>query len=157
MTAAIDTGVMLDILLNDEKHYTASKTLLEEHSPLIISPLVYSELLAQFIRKFGKPADFELNNCLKELGITVVNFSLQDMVVCAEAWQEFSKKQQEIACRKCGHVHTFSCKKCNHELSWRNHIQTDFLIGSHAQNHADILLARDKGFYKKYFKVRVIC
>ena len=34
----------------------------------------------------------------------------------------------------------------------RVRIPADFLIGAHAQTKADILLSRDSGFYKKYFK-----
>ena len=34
----------------------------------------------------------------------------------------------------------------------QDRIPPDFLIGAHAQSKADILLSRDRGFYKKYFK-----
>jgi hypothetical protein len=43
-------------------------------------------------------------------------------------------------------------KKYRNSGGQRNRVLADFLIGANAQIHADRLLTRDRGFYKKYFK-----
>ncbi len=44
------------------------------------------------------------------------------------------------------------CKKCGARVSYRYHIISDFIIGSHALLQSNILLTRDRGFYKDYYK-----
>ena len=159
MITAIDTNVLLDILVNDLTFSERSKESLETQGnlgSLIISPIVYSELLVFFSKEHEvKIAISKLEEFLKDMGIEILDFNKGDYNLSAQAWQKFSNVKQ-IICPKCGKTNQFNCKKCNSKILWRNHIITDFLIGAHAQNHANAILTRDRGYYKTYFKTKII-
>lgn len=159
MITAIDTNILLDILGNDLEFSEKSMDLLERQNNLgnlAISPIVYSELLVFFLKKHElKIATEKLEELLNDMDIQILDFIKEDFILSAQTWQNFSDIKQ-IICPKCGTANQFNCKKCNSQVFWRNHIITDFLIGAHAQNHADVLLTRDIGYYKKYFKIRLL-
>ncbi len=159
MITAIDTNILVDVIGGLSDLYGESSSLLERHSnkgSLIISPIAYSELLAVFLKQYDEhEAGSMLAKFLSDTGIRIFEFAPEDFKLAAKAWREFTSTRQLI-CSKCGAVNAFSCKKCGAQMSWRNHILTDFLIGAHAQNHADTLLTRDKSHYKKYFKVKIL-
>ena len=159
MITAIDTNILLDILGGDLGYGKKSIELLEKYNrlgSLIISPIVYSELLVLFLKKHEiKIAISKLEEFLRDMDIQILDFSREDFNLSAEAWQSFSNVKQVI-CPKCGTVNKFNCRKCGLAVVWRNHLITDFLIGAHAQNHADILITRDMGYYKRYFDIKII-
>ena len=159
MITAVDSNILYDILGEDSEFVESSQNLLQQQSQLgglIISHLVYTELLVNFLKKEEKiSAITKLKEFLHDLGMQILPFSDEDYNLAAEAWGKFSTKET-VECPHCGVANLFSCVKCKRQVLWRNHILTDFLIGAHAQNNADCLLTRDRGYYKKYFTVKII-
>ena len=73
MITALDTSVLLDVLVNDPKHADRSEALLFQaykQGPLIISPAVYAELVPQ-----ARNRD-ELDGWLRQVSIQVVPFTV---------------------------------------------------------------------------------
>ena len=73
MITALDTSVLLDVLVNDPKHADRSEALLfqvYQQGSLIISPAVYAELVPQ-----ARSRD-ELDGWLRQVRIQVVPFTV---------------------------------------------------------------------------------
>lgn len=159
MLTAVDTNILLDVVENDPTFYEKSAELLRQQvkGAVAICPVVYSELLVSFLKRYGKNlAVQKLEEFLSDFGIQVMDFTRGDFNLAAEVWLQFLNPKQAVVCPKCGAANSFSCKKCHSQIFWRTRILPDFLIGAHAQNHADVLLTRDRGYYRKYFTVKVL-
>ena len=159
MITAIDTNILIDILLKDPEFSEKSRELLENQGKLgtlIISQITYSEVMTLFLKKHEmKIAVSKLDEFLDDVQVQVSEFTKEDLITSSQAWQKFTDSKS-VVCPKCGAKNNFSCKKCKSQVFWRNHMITDFLIGAHAQNHAEVLLTRDEGYYKKYFKIKIL-
>lgn len=157
MITAVDTNILLDILLEDPHNLKHSKELLVESKilgSLIISPVVYSELFTQFARGLGSnKAGKELDSFLTRTGIDFKPFTIKSLERAGIAWVKYIDKRgkEKVKCPKCGKANLLYCNHCKNKISWRNHIITDFLIGGHAQDSANRLLTRDRGYYLRYF------
>lgn len=150
MTVAIDTNILLDILLPDPVFKDSSLALLSNAAGtdrLIISEVVYSELATQF-------SDEKLFiQFLKDTDIHLVNNPPKALWMAAGAWRAYLKNRDgSLQCNQCGTKEHFKCGGCGNSISVKQHIIPDFLIGGHAMVTAGRLLTRDRGFYRAYFE-----
>lgn len=149
MKIAVDTNILLDILLPDLKHVEQSVSLLTSYGKrgqLIISEIVCGELASQFTK------EEVLVKFMSDTGINLVCSSSKALWQAAWAWKNYTKnRNREFQCKNCGSRQQLSCEKCNTEIVSRQHILPDFIIGGHALVHAGTLLTRDRGYYHSYF------
>lgn len=154
MISAIDTNILLDILIPDERYTESSKNLIEkfkEKGKLQICEIVYSELASQF------PLSDELELFLQETGINLEHSNRKALSIAGERWKKYAAgRSQLLQCAVCGEKLSVECPQCSNIISRRQHIISDFIIGANALTHADLLLSRDRGYYKTYFKELVV-
>jgi predicted nucleic acid-binding protein len=125
MITAIDTNVLLDVLLPNVAFVAQSSQALEGCSTsgsLVICDLVYAELCLHF------EAREKCDEFLADNDIRVENLSLSANFLASRAWRAYRRKGGS-----------------------RIRILVDFMIGAHAQLQASQLLSRDRGFYRSQF------
>ncbi len=149
MITAVDTNILLDILLPDPQYKDTSRTYVErgmKEGALIICELVYSELGALF------PKKKELDRFLEDISVTLQSSTPDSLYKAGEAWKEYLKRRgSEVQCPACGNKMKITCNQCG-QLLMRKHIMSDFIIGAHARVLADTLITRDRGIYRTYFR-----
>ena len=125
MITAVDTSVMLDVFLPDDRHGPRSLEALRtayDQGAVIVCEVVYAELVPAFNDRTA------LDGALRELGMRLSSVDADIAYEAGSRWLRY---------RRAGGP--------------RDRIITDFLIGSHALVSANVFLTRDRGFYTTYF------
>ncbi len=125
MITAVDTNILLDILVPNEQFYEASADALQEaagEGSLVISDIVYAELCVHFETQRECDAFLEGNEIRVQALIREAHF------LASRAWRTYRQQGGK-----------------------RTRILADFMIGAHAQKQATRLVSRDRGFYRKLF------
>jgi predicted nucleic acid-binding protein len=125
MITAIDTNILLDILVPNEDFYETSANALQDaagEGSLVVSDIVYAELCIHF------ETQRECDSFLESNEIRVQTLAREAHFWASRAWRTYRQQGGK-----------------------RTRILADFLIGAHAQKQATRLLSRDRGFYRKLF------
>ncbi|HXF50608.1 MAG TPA: PIN domain-containing protein [Dehalococcoidia bacterium] len=148
MITAVDTNVLLDVLIPDAPHGDESERALAEAvraGALVISEPVYAELAVHFS---GKD---DLDHFLADTGIRLEASGAEALHRAGRAWSEYLRRRPPLTCPQCGAQQKVRCDRCGARVQPRQHVVADFLIGAHAVVHADRLLTRDRSYYATYF------
>jgi len=126
MITAVDTSVLLDILIDGSSFMAQSEFQLRdfrEMSDLIVCEAVIAEIRPVFSN------DQHLIDFLQDLQIEFTPSSIKTILLAGSMYAEYISNKGPS-----------------------KRVLPDFMIGAHALQQADILLARDRGYYCEYFK-----
>jgi hypothetical protein len=125
MLTAVDSSVLVDVFIADEKHGAASRQSLHQaikEGGLIVCECVLAEVTPAL------PRD-QVKTWMEDWGISCLPSTEEVALLAGEMFRKYLERGGK-----------------------RGRVVADFLIGAHATVHADRLLARDHGFYRDYFK-----
>ena len=145
MIITVDSNVLLSIFSKDSL-YKQSSALLEKYSSheYIINDCIYLELGVHF-------SNFKLlDGSLETLEVSLIEEHKKNYDVITNAWINYLKKKKFL-CPSCGKAINPICPRCTYQLSFRQRILTDFLIGGFATANSNGIITLDHTYYKNYF------
>jgi hypothetical protein len=125
MRTAVDSSVLLDVILDDRRFADRSEATLRAAAgagSLILCECVLAEIIPAF-----RPG--EVDEFLGDWNLEFVPSTRESARLAGEMFAIYLHRRRSAAPR----------------------VLPDFLIGAHAQLTADRLLARDRGYYRDYF------
>ena len=125
MITAVDTSVLVDVLVDDAKFAGSSKSAL--HKAATDGALVLCEsTLAEIVPVLSEE---EVAEFLADWNLKFISSTQESAILAGEMFRVYLKRGGK-----------------------RGRVVSDFLIAAHAQIHAERFLARDRGYYRDYFK-----
>jgi len=124
MVTAVDSSVLLDVLLNDPQHALRSIAALRQ-AATEGSLIICETTLAEIVPTLSGP---ELAQFLSDWSLAFVPSSQTSATLAGEMFRTYLSRGGK-----------------------RGRVVPDFLIAAHAHTHATRLLARDRGYYRDYF------
>jgi predicted nucleic acid-binding protein len=151
---AVDTNVLLDVLIPESPYASTSQSLLDgcaEEGELILSEAVFAETRAAF------PDSRDFARFIRTNALTLVPSAAEALDLAGAASKKFNdRRRRDVQCPDCGTPASVACVACGAAIRLRPRIIADFLIGAHAITHADRLLTRDKLHYRTYFSKLIL-
>jgi predicted nucleic acid-binding protein len=129
MRTAIDNSVILDVLVADPKHGARSEAALRRcasEGALIVGECVVAE-----ITPACAGGESEVRELLRDWGVEFVPSTEQSATLAGSMFATYLGRRGRAGPKR---------------------VAPDFLIGAHAALLADRLLARERGYFRDYFK-----